>query len=107
MDDDSKLIGIELRTLKQLMNEVVAEQLNRFAQNIKEGLAPKTAHGDRLYTNDVAKFLGVSRQTVHAYRKKDLLPAPQFSVSGRAYWTREEIEAARKTSSMSCKFERQ
>jgi hypothetical protein len=41
--------------------------------------------------NDIAQLLRVQPDTVHKWRKRDLLPAPPWSVNGLPAWPREQV----------------
>jgi len=47
---------------------------------------------ERLYTDQVAEILGVTRRTIVNYRKSGDLPEPQRDLSDRPYWTADELE---------------
>lgn len=46
-----------------------------------------------LGTSEVAKVLGVSKQQIHALRKKDTFPKPLTILASTPIWDKREIEA--------------
>jgi predicted DNA-binding transcriptional regulator AlpA len=90
MDENIKDIGFESQ-LKNLIADVVRSELTLFEQRLKEFLPEKKPIPDRLFAFQVADFLGINKQTVYNYRKNGVLPPPQVTLTGRAYWTKEQI----------------
>ena len=98
------VIGIELATLKELIAATVREEVTKIVSSIKDNQTETNPFVDRLFTKDVAALLGVTRQTVLAYRKKGILPEPQQSASGKPYWTRNEVTAGIKSHDLAFKY---
>jgi hypothetical protein len=47
---------------------------------------------------EIAERLGVKPQTVHAWRHRDLMPEPRWTVSGQPAWSWQDVESwARRT----------
>ena len=90
MDEDIKVTGFESQ-LKNLIADVVRAELTLFEQRLKEVLPEKKPVPNRLFAKDVADFLGINKQTVYKYRKSGVLPPPQLTITGKAYWTKEQI----------------
>lgn len=109
MNEQQQVIGIEVAALKEMMREamreVMREELSKLEQRLVAAQSAKVPIDDRLFTKDVAKLLGITRQTVTEYRKKEILPPPQLTPGGRPYWNKEQVIEAIKTSGFAYKYE--
>jgi hypothetical protein len=90
MDEDIKAAGFEIQ-LKRLIADVVRAELSQFEQRLMEVLPEKRPVPNHLFAKHVADFLGINKQTVYKYRKSGVLPPPQLTLTGKAYWTKEQI----------------
>jgi predicted DNA-binding transcriptional regulator AlpA len=103
--DNNRIVVITEDALQQLINESFRTQFSLLEQFIKDLMPEKKPVSERMYTKDVADYLGVSRQTVHAYRKDGTLSKPHYTERNRAYWLKEEIKAHLKSNGSGYKFD--
>ena len=90
-----KIIGIELNSFEEVLRNIVRREMKPIREEIKETLKSRQElilQDKRLYTNQVAEMLGVTRHTVLNYRKNGELPEPKKDLSGHPYWAPDEIE---------------
>ena len=104
MDNDIKVIGIEVDGLISLIRDIVREELQDFEERMKESRALENPLSDKMMINDLAKFLDVSRHTITNYKKSGILPQPKLTLSGRPYWDKEEVIACLKANDMAWKY---
>lgn len=107
MADSNRVIGIELPALEELLRSIVRHEMVEVREEIKQTLISKRAsllQEERLYTEDVAKVLDVTRHTVLNYRKKGELPEPQLDISNRPYWTPDQLERLFRLRGIKTKF---
>src|ERR1039457_4232335 len=92
MDNDMHVIGITIGALRELLRDVVREEL----QQLKANTNPTTEYKDtdRLSIMQVAAYLGVSRKTVDNYRAARLIPEPEYNLSGKPRWTVAQLKEA-------------
>ena len=88
---DTHLIGITIGALREIIRDVVREELQQ--------LTPDSDHveykdTDRLSIMQVAAYLGVSRKTVDNYRAARLIPEPEYNLSGKPRWTVAQLKEA-------------
>ncbi len=95
MEGNNRIIGIELSLLEEVIGIIVRREMAEMREEIKQTIISKREsllQEERLYTEQVAKILDVTRHTVLNYRKKGDLPEPKFDISNRAYWTPDQLE---------------
>lgn len=92
MDGDTQVIGITVGALRELIREVVREELQQF----KDISQPVTGYKDtdRLSIMQVAAYLGVCRKTVDNYRTAQLIPEPEYNLSGKPRWPVAQLKEA-------------
>lgn len=89
------IIGIELNLLEEVLRTIIRQEMQEMRDEIKLTLISKRElllQEERLYTDQVAEILGVSRKTISNYRKSGELPEPKRELSDRPYWTVDELE---------------
>jgi hypothetical protein len=100
MGDNTRILGIELGVLEEVLRSIVRQEMLEVREEIKQTLISKREsllQEERLYTEDVAKILGVkSRHTVINYRNRGDLPKPQYDISNRPYWTPDQLKGVMK-----------
>ena len=92
MDNDTQVIGITVCALRELLRDVVREELQQLNMNTNPATEYKDT--DRLSIMQVAAYLGVSRKTVDNYRAAQLIPEPDYNLSGKPRWTVAQLKAA-------------
>ena len=98
MGDNSRIIGMELGVLEEIIRSIVRQEMAGLREEIKQILISKREsllQEERLYTDQVAEFLDVTRHTVNNYTKSGILPQPKRDISNRPYWTSDQLEHAR------------
>ena len=66
------IIGIELNLLEEVLRNIVRQEMKAMRDEIKETLISKRESlllEERLYTDQVAEILDVTRRTIMNYRK--------------------------------------
>ncbi len=107
MGDNTRILAMELGLLEDLLRTIVRQEMTEMRDEIKQTLISKQEsllQEERLYTNDVAKILGVTRHTVLNYRTKGTLPEPQHDVSNRPYWAPDQLERLMRLRGIKGKF---
>jgi hypothetical protein len=107
MADEARVIGIEVGLLEELLRKIVRDEVTLFKEEIKSTLtsnAVSLLQEERLYTNQVAQLFTVTRHTINNYIKQSLLPQPQHDISGRPYWTPDQLEQALKLKGIKTKY---
>ena len=104
MDNEIKIICIEAESLKNLMHQVIKEELEVFEQRLCEQKIMEKHLPDKLKTKDIAEFLGCSTKTVTTYRQKGFLPEPKMGLNGKPYWDKEEIISALRAHDLAYKY---
>ena len=104
MSDDTKVIGIEVEGLKNLIRLVVFEELEKLEQRLRDQKLVTKPVGDRLSITNLAAFLGCSVKTVSTYRNKGYLPEPKIGLNGKLYWDKEDIERALRNHDLAWKY---
>ena len=95
--DNTRIIGIELSLLEEVLRTIVRQEMTETRDEIKQTLISKRdslLQEERLYTDQVAEILGVTRHTVNNYKKSGELPAPKRDISNRPYWTPDQLQRA-------------
>ena len=95
--DSSRIIGIELGLLEEVLRSIVRQEMVETREEIKETLISKRdalLQEERLYTDQVAEILGVTRHTVKNYERSGELPKPKRDISNRPYWTPDQLQRA-------------
>ena len=94
MNEQSRVIGIELGQLENLLTKIVTEQNRVLMDGVKEMLHRKEnpLDGDHITTKQLMAELGVTRNTIQNYRNAGTLPPPSFDLSDRPYWTAKQLE---------------
>ena len=93
--DGASIIGIELSLLEEMLRSVVRQEMADTRDEINKTLISKREallQEERLYTNQVAEILGVTRLTVNNYTKNGELPQPKRDTSKRPYWTINQLQ---------------
>ena len=104
---EAKIIGIELDQLAELVRTVVRREIAVKSEEIIAALRVSDndlIYGQQYTTNMVADILGVTRNTVLNYKKSGILDEPAINLSGRPYWTAEQIMAAGYKKGIETKF---
>lgn len=94
---DQRVIGIDLNLLDEMLRTIVKEEMAAAKEEIILTLKSKRdalLQEERLFTDQVAEVLGVTRHTVHNYRKSGELPEPKRDLSNRPYWTPDQLQRA-------------
>ena len=97
MEHIKGIIGIELSLLEEVLRSIVREEMVEIREEIKQMLISKREsllQEERLYTDQVAELLGVTRHTIGNYRKTGDLPEPKRDLSDRPYWTPDQLDRA-------------
>lgn len=93
------ILGIELDLLEEMLRTIVRQEMTVVKDEIKQTLISKREsllQEERLYIDQVAELFDVTRHTIHNYRKNGTLPEPKRDISGRPYWTIDQLEIAMK-----------
>ena len=93
------VIGIELSLLEEVLRTIVRQEMAAMRDEIKQVLISKREsllQEERLYTDQVAELLDVTRHTIGNYRKSGDLPEPKRDLSDRPYWTPDQLDRALK-----------
>jgi hypothetical protein len=93
--NNARVIGVEVDFLEEMLRKIVREEMADTREEIKQTIISKREtllEEERLYTNDVAEILGVTRQTVNNYQKTGELPEPKRDLSDRPYWTPDQLQ---------------
>ena len=93
------ILGIELELLEEILRTIVRQEMAEMRDEIKQTLISKREsllQEERLYTDQVGELLDVSRHTISNYYKNGKLPEPKRDISGRPYWTIDQLEIAMK-----------
>jgi hypothetical protein len=106
MDKQVKIIGIELEQLESIITKIVTEQNRILSEELRALMAKKDdrLNSDHINTKDLMVQLGVTRNTIQNYRKSRLLPPPNFDLSGRPYWTADQLVTFMNTQKAKGKF---
>ncbi len=94
---DTRIIGIELSLLEEMLRAIVRQEMVEIREEINQTLISKRdalLQEERLYTDQVAEILGVTRHTINNYRNNGELPEPQRDLSNRPYWTSDQLQYA-------------
>lgn len=108
MDKETRVIGIEVETLKEIIHGLVQQELSKMADHIITALRPSKTdlvEGKLYTTNEVAEILGVTRNSIRNYRIEGILPEPSTNLSGRPVWTAEQITGAGRMKGIKTKFQ--
>jgi hypothetical protein len=95
--DYTRIIGIELTLLEEMLRTIVRQEMIETREEINKTLISKRdalLQEERLFTNQVAEILGVTRHTVNNYQKSGELPEPKRDISNRPYWTPDQLQRA-------------
>jgi len=93
------VIGIDLGLLEEIIRTIVSQEMAKVGDKIEKTLVSKREsllEQERLYIEDVCALLKISRRTLSNYRKSGMIPEPFRDISGRPYWTPEQLERAMK-----------
>jgi hypothetical protein len=104
MDNEIKIICIEVENLKNLIRETVSTELEKFEQRFREQKLVEKTLGDKLRVKDIAEFLGCCTKTITTYRQKGFLPEPKMGLNGKPYWDKEEIIVALRAHDLAYKY---
>ena len=91
------VIGIELNLLEEMIRTIVRQEMAETREEIKQTIISKREtllEEERLYTDQVAELLGVTRPTIRNYINKGDLPEPNRDLSDRPYWTPDQLDRA-------------
>jgi len=95
--NNTRIIGIELGLLEEMLRTIVRQEMSETRAEINKTLISKRdslLQEERLFTNQVAEILGVTRHTVLNYQKSGELPLPKRDISNRPYWTPDQLQRA-------------
>jgi hypothetical protein len=104
MNKDNQVIVVSIETLQELIADTVTAALAPLEERIIKALPEKEPLSDRLYIKDVCKLLKRTRPTIDNYRKLGILPPAQYTATGQAYWTKEQIIETLKASDQGWKY---
>lgn len=108
MANVNNIIGIDLGLLEEVLRTIVRQEMTVVREEIKQTVISKRElllEKERLYIDDVAKILRVrSRHTIYNYQKSGTLPKPNRDISGRPYWTIDQLELAMQLRGMKGRF---
>jgi hypothetical protein len=93
--DNTRIIGIQLNLLEEMLRAIVRQEMAETRDEIKQTLISKRdalLQEERLYTDQVAEILGVTRHTINNYRVSGELPEPKRDLSNRPYWTPDQLQ---------------
>lgn len=95
--DNSRIIGIELSLLEEVLRAIVRQEMAETREEINQTLISKRdalLQEERLFTDQVAEILGVTRHTINNYQRNGELPEPKRDISNRPYWTPDQLQRA-------------
>ena len=107
MEHIKGIIGIEFGLLEELLRTIVRQEMAELKNEIIKTLISKREsllQEERLYTDQVAEILGVTRHTVYNYKKSGELPEPKNDLSGRPYWIPDQLERVMKLKGIKTKY---
>jgi hypothetical protein len=104
MDNEIKVICIEVESLKNIIHEIVSEELEKFKEKLRHPVVIEKPLGDKLRTKDIAEFLGCCTKTINTYRQKGFLPSPKMGLNGKPYWDKEDIIKALRNHDLAYKY---
>ena len=107
MAEEARVIGIEISLLEELLRKIVRDEITLFKEEIKSTLTSKAEsllQEERLCTKQVAQLFGVGRHTINNRVKEGKIPLPQHDISGRPYWTPDQLEQALKLKGIKTKY---
>ena len=87
MNNNIILTTIPLEDFKSVMHEIVREELRSEASQLKHE-APSTQE-ELIKIDSAAKLLGVSKVTIHSWKKKGILPF--YRLSNKIYFKKSEV----------------
>jgi hypothetical protein len=108
MDKETRVIGIEIEALREIIHGLIHEELSKMADHIITALRPSKTdlvEGKLYTTNEVAEILGVTRNSIRNYRIEGILPEPSTNLSGRPVWTADQIVGAGRMKGIKTKFQ--
>ena len=79
------LTELSFEDFKALITETVAQAFQKF-----KPLEPQDSNDSLMKIDEVAKFLAVSKVTIHAWKKKGILPFHRLG--GRVYYKLHEVK---------------
>ena len=95
--DNIRIIGIELSLLEEVLRTIVRQEMAETREEINQTLISKRdalLQEERLYTDQVAEILDVTRHTINNYQRSGELPQPKRDISNRPYWTPDQLQRA-------------
>jgi hypothetical protein len=95
--NNTRIIGIELGLLEEMLRTIVRQEMTETREEIKQTIISKRdalLQEERLFTDQVAEILGVTRHTVKNYKNSGELPEPKRDISNRPYWTPDQLQGA-------------
>ena len=104
MDNEIKIVCIDVESLKNLISETVSAELEKFKAKLNEQKPEKKPLGDKLRVKDVAELLDCSTKTITTYRQKGFLPEPKIGLNGKPYWDKQEIIEALRAHDLAWKY---
>ena len=107
MADNTRVIGIELTLLEELVRKAVHEEVQLLADEIKSTLTTKAEsllHEERLNTKQVAQLFGKERHTITNWVHQGLLPKPNRDLTDKPYWKPEQLEQSLKLRGIKTKY---
>lgn len=95
MEQQSRIVVVEMNHLEALVTKIVTEQMKLLVDELRELIHRKEnpLDGNHITTKQLMKEIGVTRNTIQNYRRQGILPPPKFDLSGRPYWTAEQLRA--------------
>ena len=85
----NKLVLTDINELKSFLSETIREQLTAL-----QPTQPEPEESELLTIPDICRMFGKSKQTVHQWKRKGLLPF--YRVSNKIYFRKNEVLAAMK-----------
>ena len=104
MENEIKVICIEVETLKGLIHEIVSQELEKFKDGLRNPVVIEKPLADKLRTKGIAEFLGCCTKTISTYRQKGFLPEPKMGLNGKPYWDKEDVIKALRNNDLAYKY---
>ena len=104
MENEVKVVCIDVESLKNLIGETVSAELEKFKVRLSEQKAERKPLADKLRVKDVAELLDCSTKTITTYHQKGFLPKPKVGLNGKPYWDKQEIIDALRAHDLAWKY---
>ena len=81
MDNETKIVVMDVDGLKNLMRQIVSDEFEKFDQKLRERKLAEKPYGDKLRKKEVAEL-----------------------INGKPYWTKEEVLSAIRANDLAWKY---